>query len=413
MFENYMRLSTIFVCFLLLMSISNAYSISPPPNPPTFPFTGSNFDLSVTGSIPDSDNGDSVPDRDFDDTVVINRDNNAIDEFRDLDSIINRDLLALDAATENQEQREINEQLTDDAQRRALAKSNLATEVLDQQLAQRDEATATARVLNDLSPPTAACDKTKYDLAVHEIDGKANLRDVLKNLNGHTEKDVIFQMIVDNNPIETSLPLLDTVAMALKGKIIVPADDSDPKEIDYDIERVYTNCIANTLIDETQKLKSHINNPLIITDLGTTLLAGDTTAGARSAITGQTVASGAGQIFQECLTSDFAKYSIVADGKNLDTSGNAKSGDVHLKIKIVVDLDRSPITAKNAATVIDDNRIIALTLIADEGRSNEEIFEFIPESINTDCKTVSFLEEPVNIADKHAFSNPLYGFRES
>jgi hypothetical protein len=43
----------------------------------------------------------------------------AIDEFRDLDSIIKRDLLALDAAaTENQEQREINAQLTDDVQKK-------------------------------------------------------------------------------------------------------------------------------------------------------------------------------------------------------------------------------------------------------------------------------------------------------
>ena len=407
-----MRLSTIFVCFLLFMSITNVYSLSPP-SVPTFPFSVNNFDLSATGSLPDSDtDGDDIPDRDADDTVVVNRGNNVVDQFKELDNQINRDLLLLDASTENQEQRERNDQLTDAAQDRAQAKSNLATDVLDDQLELRDNAAATEEVQRTLSPPTSACDNKKYDLAVHEIDGKADFRKVLKHLNGHTDKDVIFQMIVDNDPSETSLPLLDTTAMALKGKIIVPADNSDPNEIDYDIEKINTNCIETTLIDKTQQLKSHIDNPLVITDLGTKLLTGPTTSGARSSITGATLENGAGQIFEGCTTSDFAKYSIVADGKNLKKSGDAH-GNVNLKIKIVVDLDRSPITSKNAATVIDDNRIIALTLITDYGKSNEEIFQFIPESINTDCKTVSFLEKPVNIADKNAFSNPLYGFRES
>ena len=124
-------------------------------------------------------------------------------------------------------------------------------------------------------------------------------------------------------------------------------------------------------------------------------------------------AQGGGQIFQECTTSDFAKYSIVVNGKSLANSGDTNGNKVNLKLKLVVDLDRSPITSKNAATVIDDNRILAFTLIANEGKSNEEIFKFIPVSINTECKTVSFLEQPVNIADKDEFPNPLYGFKTS
>jgi hypothetical protein len=401
-----------FVCFFFSLSVNSVFSLAPPPVP-TLPFSTGLFD-SLTDSSSLRDSLDSQLNDDDDNTLIVDRDPSQ--QLEDIDKILTRESIGLNAATQVQGNEEAIQELNDDIADRALVKSGLLTKKLQEDIEREETKQETAQIQSTLDPPTSTCDTNKFDLAIHEIEGKAKLDKVLKSMHGKNNKDVIFQMILDmdSSATETSLVLLDTLSTNLKGKIIVGVKDSDPKDFDFDIEKVHTNCIENTVAKKTLTLESNIDDPLVITDIGTKLLNGPTTAGTRSSIaSAAATTSGGGQIFQECKTSDFAKYSIVVDGKDLVQSGEVNGNNVNIKIRIVVDLDRSPITSKNAATVIDDNRIIALTLISDEGKSDEEIFKFIPVSINTDCKTVSYLVHPVNIADNDEFTNPLYGFKTS
>lgn len=106
--------------------------------------------------------------------------------------------------------------------------------------------------------------------------------------------------------------------------------------------------------------------------------------------------------------SDFSTYSIIANGRDLKSSYGKNNVDI--TIKVVVDLDRSPVASTNAVAIIDDNRILAMKLIAEQGKHNEKILDFVPTRINTVCNDVSFLVNPINIDKKEERIDPLYGF---
>jgi hypothetical protein len=262
-----------------------------------------------------------------------------------------------------------------------------------------------------LDPPTRNCDANKYDLAVHIIKGKGDLGKVLNNLNG---KDMELELISDLKPTDTSIVLLDAVD-AFKGKMIIdPTDEADPKEFDFDIHQMKTQCLTNTAIDEIIRLKSNIDDPLVITNLGSGLINGPTSSGTNTvdetSDAADALVKGAGQIFQRCPGSDFATYSIIANGKDLKS--NFGKNHVDITIKIVVDLDRNPNASTNAVAIIDDNKILAMTLIAEEGKHNEKILDFVPSRINTVCNDVSYLVAPIDIDKKEERIDPLYGFKE-
>ena len=80
-------------------------------------------------------------------------------------------------------------------------------------------------------------------------------------------------------------------------------------------------------------------------------------------------------------------------------------------MKIFVDFNVGvSIPAKDPGTVKDDNRIVAMQLIVNEGKDGEKKFEFIPKDALSECSTVTFLKEPQNIANNEEFGDPLYGF---
>jgi hypothetical protein len=228
-------------------------------------------------------------------------------------------------------------------------------------------------------------------MAVHTIKGKTDLNKILRH-----NDDISIELIVDNKPTETSLILVGSPTVFLKGLINTDPYDSDPKEYNYDISHINTDCIAKTLTDETLEIKSGINKPLVIPK--------------ETRITGA-----AAQFFQPCTPaisatsgSDFAKYKLIGNVENKDLSINGK---VDLTVKIFVDLVvGTNIPSKDAATVVDDNRIVAMQLIANEGKNGEEKFGFIPKDALTECDTVTFLQEPQNIANNEVFGDPLYGF---
>ena len=277
--------SAYILTLLFFVSINNVFSLPPLPVP-TNPFSGGDLGFSIsgsTGSLADSLNVlNDVSRNDDDDTpMIVPGNNDETKQLKDFQTILNRELLGLSASTQTQE-RDFDKQLNDDLKKRLLAQNNLITEKTQELIERNDAVEQTTAVRQALNPPTSVCDTTKYDLAVHEIDGKADLRKVLQNLNDKKDKDVIFQMILDNDPTETSLVLLDTLSTNLKGKIIVGALDSDPKEFDYDIEKVHTDCMETTAIDKTKQIESKIDEPLVITNFGTQLLNGPTGSGARS-----------------------------------------------------------------------------------------------------------------------------------
>ncbi len=265
-----------------------------------------------------------------------------------------------------------------------------------------------------LDPPTRNCDAGKYDVALHTIKGKGDLGKILKNLDG---KDIEVELISDLQNEDTNIVLLDTVNV-LKGKMIINPTKPDPKEFDYNIKQIRTQCLTNTAVEEILQLKSNIKNPLVITDLGSGLLKGPTSSGTNTEATveggdnaGGDNVKGAGQIFQRCPGSDFATYSIIANGGALK-SGYGKN-NVDITIKILVDLDRNPIASTNAVAVIDDNKILAMTLVAEEGKHNEKILDFVPIRINTVCNDISYLLTPINIGEKEERIEPFYGFTKA
>ena len=184
----------------------------------------------------------------------------------------------------------------------------------------------------------------------------------------------------------------------LKGLINTDPYDSDPKEYKYDISHINTDCIAKTLTDKQLEIKSG-TEPLIIP---------------RESRLSTTAALEGGKFFQPCqgLTTqgavttgaDFAKYKLIGDVENKDLSINGK---VDLTVKIFVDFNVGvSLPSKDPATVTDDNRIVAMQLIANEGENGEKKFDFNPKDAITECNTVSFLQTPQNIGNKEEFGDP-------
>jgi hypothetical protein len=259
------------------------------------------------------------------------------------------------------------------------------------------EATTAADIVKDLNGLFSSCNSLNYDMAVHTIKGKTNLNKILNN-----DDDISIEIIVDNKPTDTSLVLVDSPTVFLKGIIKTDPYDSDPNEYKFDIAHINTDCIAKTLTDKTVEVKSEINDPLVIPNE-----ARLTSVNAR--------------FFQPCGTlgdaalnsinldkSDFAKYKLIGKVQNEGLSTNGKDD---LSVKIFVDLKRGTILPSNdPATVSDDNRIVAMQLIANEGKNGEEKSDFIPEDAITECASVSFLETPQDISNNKKFGNPLFGF---
>jgi hypothetical protein len=258
------------------------------------------------------------------------------------------------------------------------------------QLESLELATDAANIVSDLNGIFSKCDPANYDMAVHTIKGKTDLNKILR----HSD-DISIELIVDNKPTETSLILVGSPSVFLKGLINTDPYDSDPKKYNYDISHINTDCLAKTLTDKQLEIKSGIKEPLVIPK--------------ESRITGSTA-----QFFQPCASfsattgPDFAKYKLIGDVENKDLSINGK---VDLTVKIFVDFNVGvSISSKDPATVEDDNRIIAVKLIANEGEKGEKKFEFIPKDALSECSTVNFLQAPQNIGDNEVFGEPLNGF---
>ena len=258
------------------------------------------------------------------------------------------------------------------------------------QLESLELATEANVLVSDLNGIFSKCDPAKYDMAVHTIKGKTNLNKILRH-----NDDISIELIVDNKPTETSLILVGSPSVFLKGSINTDPYDSDPKKHDYDISHINTDCMAKTLTDKQLEIKSGIKEPLIIPK--------------ENRISGTTA-----QFFQPCADvsvgtgSDFSKYKLIGDVENKDLSINGK---VDLTVKIFVDFNVGvSIPAKDPATVEDDNRIVAVQLIANEGKDGEKKFDFIPKDALTECDTVNFLQTPQNIANNEEFGDPLNGF---
>ena len=207
------------------------------------------------------------------------------------------------------------------------------------QLESLELATDAANIVSDLNGIFSKCDPANYDMAVHTIKGKTDLNKILR----HSD-DISIELIVDNKPTETSLILVGSPSVFLKGLINTDPYDSDPKEYNYDISHINTDCIAKTLTDKQLEIKSGIKEPLVIPK--------------ESRITGSTA-----QFFQPCEAfsattgPDFAKYKLIGDVENKDLSINGK---VDLAVKIFVDFNVGvSISSKDPATVEDDNRIVA------------------------------------------------------
>ena len=265
------------------------------------------------------------------------------------------------------------------------------------QLEALELATEAAAVISDLNGIFSKCDTATYDMAVHTIKGKTDLNKILRQ-----NDDISIELIVDNKPTETSLILVGSPAVFLKGLINTDPYDSDPKEYKYDISHINTDCIAKTLTDKQLEIKSG-TEPLIIP---------------RESRLSTTAALEGGKFFQPCqgLTTqggvttgaDFAKYKLIGDVENKDLSINGK---VDLTVKIFVDFNVGvSLPSKDPATVTDDNRIVAVQLIANEGENGEKKFDFNPKDAITECDTVSFLQTPQNIGNKEEFGDPLNGF---
>jgi hypothetical protein len=261
------------------------------------------------------------------------------------------------------------------------------------QLESLELATDAANIVSDLNGIFSKCDPANYDMAVHTIKGKTDLNKILSNVKNND--DISIELIVDNKPTETSLILVGSPSVFLKGLINTDPYDSDPKKYNYDISHINTDCLAKTLTDKQLEIKSGIKEPLVIPK--------------ESRITGSTA-----QFFQPCASfsattgPDFAKYKLIGDVENKDLSINGK---VDLTVKIFVDFNVGvSISSKDPATVEDDNRIIAVKLIANEGEKGEKKFEFIPKDALSECSTVNFLQAPQNIGDNEVFGEPLNGF---
>jgi hypothetical protein len=275
------------------------------------------------------------------------------------------------------------------------------------QLEALELATEAAAVISDLNGIFSKCDTATYDMAVHTIKGKTDLNKILSNVKNND--DISIELIVDNKPTETSLILVGSPAVFLKGLINTDPYHSDPKEYDYDISHINSDCIAKTLTDKQLEIKSGIKQPLIIP---------------RESRLSTTAALEGGKFFQPCqgLTTqggvttgaDFAKYKLIGTSKEIQHKDLSINGKVDLTVKIFVDFNVGvSITSKDPATVTDDNRIVAMQLIANEGKNGEKKFEFIPKDALTECTTVTFLQEPQNIANKEVFGDPLYGFKKN
>jgi len=261
------------------------------------------------------------------------------------------------------------------------------------QLESLELATEAANIVSDLNGIFSKCDPANYDMAVHTIKGKTDLNKILRQ-----NDDISIELIVDNKPTETSLILVGSPAVFLKGLINTDPYDSDPKEYNYDISHINTDCIAKTLTDKQLEIKSGIKEPLVIPK--------------DSRITGSTA-----QFFQPCAAfsattgPDFAKYKLIGTSKEIQYKDLSINGNVDLTVKIFIDFNVGvSISSKDPATVKDDNRIIAIQLIANEGKDGEKKFEFIPKDALSECSTVNFLKEPQNIGDNEVFGDPLYGF---
>jgi hypothetical protein len=266
-----------------------------------------------------------------------------------------------------------------------------------QQLELAVDASQAADIIKDLNGLFSSCNSLNYDMAVHTIKGKTNLNKILNN-----NDDISIEIIIDNKPTDTSLVLVDSPTVFLKGIIKTDPYDSDPNEYKFDISHINTDCIAKTLTDKPMEVKSEIKDPLVIPNE-----ARLTSVNAR--------------FFQPCGTlgdaalnnialdkSDFAKYKLIGKVQNEGLSTNGKED---LSVKIFVDLQRGTIQpSTDPATVSDDNRIVAMQLIANEGKHGEEKSDFIPEDAITECASVSFLETPQDISNNKKFGNPLFGF---
>ena len=275
------------------------------------------------------------------------------------------------------------------------------------QLEALELATEAAAVISDLNGIFSKCDTATYDMAVHTIKGKTDLNKILSNVKNND--DISIELIVDNKPTETSLILVGSPPVFLKGLINTDPYHSDPQEYDYDISHINSDCIAKTLTDKQLEIKSGIKQPLIIP---------------RESRLSTTAALEGGKFFQPCqgLTTqgavttgpDFAKYKLIGTSKEIQHKDLSINGKVDLTVKIFVDFNVGvSITSKDPATVTDDNRIVAMQLIANEGENGEKKFEFIPKDALTECTTVTFLQEPQNIANKEVFGDPLYGFKNN
>ena len=253
-------------------------------------------------------------------------------------------------------------------------------------------------IISELNPPFKSCKTADADMEVHTIKGKTDLKKILNNLKNND--DVSIELIVDNAPppTDTSLILTDSPTVQLKGIISIDPYDSDPKQYQYDISHINTDCITKTLSDETLQVESGIEKPLVIPHRGATpteaLLSGDSA-----------------KFFQTCTSPDFSKYKLIGTSHDLQHKDPSRSGKVDLTVKIFVDLNvGNVLPSRDAATVTDDNRIVAMKLIADEGKNDEKKFDLIPKDALSECTNVNFLQAPQNIADNKVFGNPLYGF---
>lgn len=305
-----------------------------------------------------------------------------------------------------------------------------------------------------LNPPFKECSQDS-DLAIYNIKGEANLRDILDSRSGgispvsgeRSDDRLPISLIIYNDQIPGDLSniIINNNQPYLKGVLVTyPGNADRQKSTNFEINKISTECKGVALIDKAEKIggpSPGTSKPSVVKDLGlkppfdqcatpvgssgakvveptipsttegqelvaevqNANTANNVTLSPQTQVRAQAALTPTTPEVQAVLTAgndpaDVAKYTIrgTVDANDIVSSGDQQD----VEIKIFNDFRKGltfPPPAQ-AARVFDSNNQFAATMQVDAGSSSDwAALNYVLHELSTECKTIPFVDRPMQI----------------
>jgi hypothetical protein len=124
------------------------------------------------------------------------------------------------------------------------------------------QATLTAtQQANNLNPPMAECDTKNSDLAIYKVEGKTDLRKLLRS-DSSQSIPVNLELFVDAQPTDSANQIVGHNNRIITGKLISnPGNTQLQRDVDLELKRITTECKSTAIISQHEIIKAPSKHP--------------------------------------------------------------------------------------------------------------------------------------------------------